>query len=162
MNKFLRASKAAGKYIYPLFIGVILIVCSTLFLAPFWPDLKTEINIRAFFIVLVLGMAWLLLFFAHFAWLYFRGEPATEDEAKPGHNTVPRDYRPNKWLGVCILVPLALSAPWQNGWMQVVCYLLLLPLVVTGWIYGWKYKNGTAAKAPASAPSTHTNGHKPE
>lgn len=162
MNKFLRASKAAGKYIYPLFIGVILIVCSTLFLAPFWPDLKTEINIRAFFIVLFLGIAWLLLFFAHFAWLYFRGGPATEDEAKPGHDTASRDYRPNKWLWVCILVPLALSAPWQNGWMRVVCYLLLLLLVVTGWIYGRKYKNGTAAKAPASAPSTYTNGHKPE
>ena len=63
MNKFFLARKTANQYIYPLFIGVILVICSTIFLAPFLPELKSEINIRAFFIVLFLGLAWVLLFF---------------------------------------------------------------------------------------------------
>ena len=73
MNKFFLARKTANQYIYPLFIGVILVICSTIFLAPFLPELKSEINIRAFFIVLFLGLAWVLLFLATLAWIHFRG-----------------------------------------------------------------------------------------
>ncbi len=160
MNKFFLARKTANQYIYPLFIGVILVICSTIFLAPFLPELKSEINIRAFYIVLFLGLAWVLLFLATLAWIHFRGLPVVATEAEQG--TVPRNYRPSKWLGVCILSSLALTAPWQRNGIQIICYLLLLLLVFLGWHYWELRKRGNTGKSQDSTTATRTDKHKPE